>query len=116
MVNCCVIVSSLLVHFRYRFKNADGSITWGYKNEDGSFKLRRSILIKKFLPYFSNFKIKAYQAVLALGCYHQISFSNNYSLGEFQFMIRNPRSPDKLGYSLLVEGSRLTFGQDETTH
>merc|ERR1711936_366118 len=23
---------------RYRFKNADGSITWGYKNEDGSFK------------------------------------------------------------------------------
>jgi len=23
---------------RYRFENADGSITWGYKNEDGSFK------------------------------------------------------------------------------
>ena len=116
-VNCCVIVSSLLVHFRYRFKNADGSITWGYKNEDGSFKVRRSIL--NFSTIFSNFKSKAYQAVFALGCYHQISFAsniNNYSLGEFQFMIRNPRSPDKLGYSLLVEGSRLTFGRDETTH
>ena len=25
---------------RYRYENADGSITWGYKNEDGSFKVR----------------------------------------------------------------------------
>ena len=24
---------------RYRYENADGSITWGYKNEDGSFKV-----------------------------------------------------------------------------
>ena len=24
---------------RYKFENADGSITWGYKNEDGSFKV-----------------------------------------------------------------------------
>ena len=25
---------------RYRYENADGSITWGYRNEDGSFKVR----------------------------------------------------------------------------
>ena len=25
---------------RYRYENADGSITWGYKNEDESFKVR----------------------------------------------------------------------------
>ena len=24
---------------RYRTENADGSITWGYNNEDGSFKV-----------------------------------------------------------------------------
>ena len=24
---------------RYRFENADGSITWGYTNQDGSFKV-----------------------------------------------------------------------------
>ena len=24
--------------FRYRFENEDGGITWGYENEDGSFK------------------------------------------------------------------------------
>ena len=25
---------------RYRYENADGSITWGYSNQDGSFKVR----------------------------------------------------------------------------
>ena len=35
---------------RYKFENADGSITWGYKNEDGSFKVKKfkiAILLQK---------------------------------------------------------------------
>ena len=63
--------------------------------------------MKEIHYFFDNLKQEAFkclchQAVLALGCYHQISFAsniNNYSLGEAQFMIRNPRSADKLGYS-----------------
>ena len=25
---------------RYKFENEDGSITWGYENDDGSYKVR----------------------------------------------------------------------------
>ena len=29
----------------YRFENEDGSITWGYENEDGSYKVSASICV-----------------------------------------------------------------------
>ena len=29
----------------YRFENEDGSITWGYENEDGSYKVCTSICV-----------------------------------------------------------------------
>ena len=38
---------------RYRYENEDGSITWGYMNEDGGFKVLLDILILELKKFYS---------------------------------------------------------------
>ena len=41
---------------RYRTENADGSITWGYNNEDGSFKVYCSFTTRDGNKHFPGWK------------------------------------------------------------